>query len=278
MKNTYTQSQLEKLKAAQLEMVREFAAICDRHGLQYFAVGGTCLGAVRHGGYIPWDDDIDLGMMREDYEQFLKYAPSELPEKFVLQHFLTDQNTPTYFAKIRNEKTIFLEEFAKDIPTSRGIFIDIFPFDAAPDNKLIFRLFSFRCLFLNEFYLTKMVSVICSNRPEESKAIYRIIRKSVSKISQIADREKLYIALDRCVRKYNDRGRKMIHHKGLAVSYVPYDSVFPLKNVPFENTVIPIPRDADYVLKTQYGDYMQLPPEEKRYSHKPYMLRFEDEM
>lgn len=277
MNNRYTQDQLERLRAAQLEMVREAAAICERHGLQYFAVGGTCLGAVRHGGYIPWDDDIDLGMMREDYEQFLKYAPDELPEKFVLQHFLLDHNTPTYFAKIRNRKTVFLEEYAKDIPTSQGIFVDIFPFDAAPDNKLAFKLFSLRCLFRHEFYLAKIISVISSNIPGQTGTVYSMIRKISSTIVRKADREKLFAALDCYVRKYNGRGRKMVHHRGLAVSYVPYDAIFPLKNVPFENTVIPIPGDADYVLKTQYGDYMQLPPEEKRYSHKPYMLKFEDE-
>ena len=120
---------LNELKRIELEMLKTFIKICKKHNFMYFLVGGTCLGSVRHGGFIPWDDDIDVGMPRSDYNKFIKIASEELPGNMFLQTFFTDEQYPCAFAKIRNNDTTFIEKGLRKSNINHGIYIDIFPLD-----------------------------------------------------------------------------------------------------------------------------------------------------
>ena len=134
-----------ELKKIELEMFKYYLAICEKHDLKYFLIGGTLLGAVRHKGFIPWDDDIDIGMPRPDYEKFLLVAQKELPEHIFLQTHNTDIEYPNCFAKLRNSDTTFIETSCKKLKINHGIYIDIFPLDGcciSPYWK--YRLFSFK--------------------------------------------------------------------------------------------------------------------------------------
>lgn len=133
----YSSEQLKKLQKVEVEIVSEVIRICNKFNLDYFTVGGTTLGAIRHNGFIPWDDDIDIGLIRTDYDKFIKVAPNELRKEFVLQHYETEKATPTYHAKVMKKGTIFLEGYARNIDIEHGIFVDIMPFDKVPDDELL---------------------------------------------------------------------------------------------------------------------------------------------
>lgn len=128
---------LRQLQLAELEILKEFVRICEEHGLRYYLVGGTLLGAVRHKGFIPWDDDIDVAMPREDYDRFAKIAPQELGSQYFYQCPDTDPYYFLTYAKVRKNGTAVYEERFKKAKFHKGIFIDIFPLDFCPRPGLI---------------------------------------------------------------------------------------------------------------------------------------------
>ena len=133
----------KRIWAVQLEMLDEVERICKKYGLKYFADSGTLIGAVRHQGYIPWDDDIDLAMLREDYETFLKVAPGELKEHLVLQTPYREKNYLRAHAQLRNSRTTGCSREDRKAGYNCGIFIDIFPLDAMPEGRVLSRIWAF---------------------------------------------------------------------------------------------------------------------------------------
>ena len=143
----YSDDELRRLHDTLYELLGEVARVCDRHGIAYFIIGGTAIGAHFWQGIIPWDDDIDIGMTRDNYERFLAIAPDALRPAYFLQWQATDPHVPFYFAKVRKNDTLFCENQFKDIRMHQGIYVDIFPFDKVPDSprkeRLQHRLFNF---------------------------------------------------------------------------------------------------------------------------------------
>lgn len=123
---------LRKLQMVELEILNEFVRLCEKHDLRYYLVGGTLLGAVRHQGFIPWDDDIDVAMPREDYDSFAKIAPQELNSQYFYQSPDTDPHYFLTYAKVRKNGTEVYEERFENSRFHKGIFIDIFPLDFCP--------------------------------------------------------------------------------------------------------------------------------------------------
>jgi lipopolysaccharide cholinephosphotransferase len=128
---------LERLQRHQLQVALHVRNLCERHGIRYFLVAGTLLGAVRHQGFIPWDDDLDIGMLREDYDRFIELAQNELPEDYFVQTYMSDPFMPLPYAKIRVNGTVLREVASRDCQWHSGIFIDIFPFDGVPANQMV---------------------------------------------------------------------------------------------------------------------------------------------
>lgn len=141
-----TNEQLRQLQLVQLELLLEFDRICRKHHIMYSLTGGTLLGAVRNGGFIPWDDDSDVSMMRSEYEKFVAVCEQELDtEKFYFQDI---DRTPGYrwgYAKLRRKDTIFLRENQEHMPYEQGIFMDIFPRDSVPDGVVSGEIHKFLC-------------------------------------------------------------------------------------------------------------------------------------
>lgn len=123
------------LQEKEFEMLRLFVNICDELKLKYFLVCGSALGAVKYGGFIPWDDDVDVALPRPDYEIFLEKAPAMLPEWVFLQNYRTDPEYPGMGSKLRNKNTAFIEREAEKINMNHGIFIDVFPLDGYPEGE-----------------------------------------------------------------------------------------------------------------------------------------------
>lgn len=125
---------LRNIQLGILEILKDIITVCEEYNIEYFIMCGTALGAVRHKGFIPWDDDLDIGMTRENYERFLKIAPNVLPEELFVQTFNSDPNTPFYFAKVRKSGTLFIRNYCKNLKMHHGIYVDVFPYDNIPDD------------------------------------------------------------------------------------------------------------------------------------------------
>ena len=128
--------QLKQIQSKEKEIFQAFISVCEQLKLPYFIVGGTLLGAVRHKGFIPWDDDIDIAMLRPDYEIFLSRAQALLPDNIFFQTIDTDPEYLGNYAKLRHNQTTFLESAVKTKHIHHGLFIDVFPLDYYPDSSL----------------------------------------------------------------------------------------------------------------------------------------------
>lgn len=127
---------MEQIHGIQLEMLKEFKIVCDSLKLKYYFVHGSLLGAVVRQGFFPYDDDIDVAMTREDYNKFLQYGQSRLPKYLFVQSCETEPEFPLQFTKIRDSRTAFIQPLLKKIRVNQGIYIDVFPIDNYPKNKI----------------------------------------------------------------------------------------------------------------------------------------------
>ena len=247
--------ELRRLQLCEVEILKEISKICSRHNLHWFAIGGTMLGAVRHKGFIPWDDDIDIGLPRKDYDRFWEYAEKELPE--YLKPLLAVKDYKLLYGKVHDTGTTCIENCCRGKKEwYKGVFVDVMPFDGVPD-------FSFaRKLYYKAVYC---LVVIYNNRR------FGKIRKTGIKGIQNALPASLVYRLWHFIITRHD----IYHSQNTCYTWAPdcKKNTFAAKDfldviyVPFEDMQIPIPRNYDKCLTVQYGDYMQLPPPEKRFSH-----------
>lgn len=253
--------ELKRLQQVELDILKEFIKICEEEKLRYFAIGGTVLGAVRHGGFIPWDDDVDVGMPRSDYEKFLKIAQDKLPKHMFLQYFATDLEVPYHFAKIRNSNTTFVELSCAKIKMNHGVYIDIFPLDGYPDSKIKKKFVRSRKV-LFDIYMGRIFYGSKANL--KVRIISRFLMLLMPNYKkQIIKNEKFYKSFDydksdNVISYYSGYGLKAMYPKEYFGEGVECD---------FEGIKIKVPAKTEEYLTRLYGDYMQLPPEEKRYGH-----------
>lgn len=256
----YTRAELEALHAVETEILISYIDICKKLNLRYYLIGGTLIGAIRHQGFIPWDDDIDIGMPREDYEIFLKEAQALLPEHLFVQTIWTDREYLQCFAKIRNSNTTFLETTAAKHNINHGAFIDIFPLDYYPDDPKAQR------------RIDKKRSVYTAR---VSARYARPTRRSPQAFLLTIALRLIYPSY-RYVLKKRDKLFKSIPKSRLLANYGGFDGqreIVPAswygQGVPvtFEGLQVIAPTQYHEILTHIYGDYMQLPPEEDRVGH-----------
>ncbi len=258
---------LPKLHSCEMLIVKEVKRICDENGIKYFMIAGTLLGAVRHKGFIPWDDDMDIGMLREDYEKFIDLAKKSMSDKFFLQTTETDSAYGLNFAKILLKGT-FIEEASAANGAAKGISIDVFPFDAVPDNAEEEAKHNKRTYFLRRLLLAKQNYNVCGKK----EYVKRIVYAGLKFISMFYSHDKLCEKLDNECKRYNKLNEKpaRIVNIGGAYGYKKEtimrewtDSTVELQ---FEDFTLSAPVEYKKYLEYFYGDYMTPPPEDKRYN------------
>lgn len=144
----YDEKTLHRLQQIELEILRDFDELCTENGLSYFGCGGTAIGAVRHHGMIPWDDDIDVGLLRKDYEKFLRIArQKKWRRKYKVVNAATMENYPLMTTRWCRKGTKFKEDALKNIDGDLGIFLDIYCFDNIPDNEVLMKIHGWRSWF-----------------------------------------------------------------------------------------------------------------------------------
>ena len=259
---------LRQLQLAELDILIEVDKICRKHNLRYYMVGGTLIGAVRHKGFIPWDDDIDISMPRPDYDKFMKIAKDELPEDLFIQTRGTDKGCYFYYSKVRRTGTYFGENKFEHTTLHKGIFIDIFPLDYVPDNKTVQKFFfkAFTCL----------IGMICS-KSKTGEPLYKNSKMPFIwffRILQAISPKGFLLWLRATLGKMaNAMGKKKNYLASLSGFHGFPQEVCPAKwwgdgvDMEFEGHIFRAPSEYHTFLTHMFGDYMELPPVNKRVCH-----------
>ena len=267
-----TENELKEWKRIITDVLREFQEICRRHRLTYYAIGGTAIGAVRHHGIIPWDDDIDVGMPRPDFERFVEICRTTDLGNYELVSYKTHSDYNLSFPKFCNRNTTLVER--ADVPCIIGLFIDVFPLDSTSDDKAEVQTLVDRYRKLQNRYeaicthstFTQYLSLLL--KPHEwGRFCYKTLgfffrkpmkRLFLSKMQQICQ-----------TYSYGTTSHLINYGGAYGIRELFKSHVIEGKpiNFPFETITIDLMPGDDEYLRGVYGDYMQLPPKEKQIAH-----------
>lgn len=270
---------LRKLQLTEFEILKDFDQLCKKHRLQYFLEGGTLLGAVRHGGFIPWDDDVDVLMPREDYLKLIALYKQGKIEGYFLQCIETDGNCWYFFAKLRKENTVFIPKEEKNIKSHRGAFIDIFPIEGV-EKKGTFNLKAADYIHpLLRAVMSRRMGTTLRKENKKAEMVWKIMQILLSPFSNV----KLQHFGNLFIRGTGKRKCRYYYRAPINMPdkqmnrYWPMDKVYPAKKLNFEGYEFPVFSDYHWYLEQLYGKtYMQLPPEKDRITHEPWKIEIGD--
>lgn len=261
---------IEELQQVTLDLATVVIHLCDKHGIRYYLAEGSMLGAVRHGGFIPWDEDIDLAIPRADYNRLLPILREELPEGYRLVHYPDATHHPRWFAQVERLDTPVCEDnFVK--PFVRHMWIDLFPIDGMPKTAFRRRLHLCRLL-----YLRVLAQLADADECINNKAKHPALRKAAialgnawAKLFRIDPRKRL-AKMEAAAQKYDAQKTGWTISLG---SLYKGRTIFPTAyygegtQASFAGHRWRLPAESEAMLSSLYGDYMTLPPEEKRIGH-----------
>ena len=261
-----SESILPRLHSVQVEILDEIVRICNKYNLRYCLTGGTCLGAARHQGFIPWDDDVDIIMPRKDFNKFIEVSPAEENDKFFLDYITTNPTYGRLFFKYCKKNTLFIEPNG----LKQSIYVDVFVLDKVPCSDFAAKS-KIPTIVHKLDALTTVRREGLGGRDKKTRMIYYLTRWipikwlfkwNVKLMSKYENTDfKYYINYGS---PYNLRKETI-----LISDYEPY------AQLPFEGKMYNVPRNWDLYLSNIYGDYMTLPPENKRITHYPQYICFD---
>ena len=261
---------VRKVQMTQMEILRIFMGICERHRLRWYMIGGSLIGVLRHKGFIPWDDDIDIGMPRKDYDKFVSLQ-AEYPDGYGLT---CHGNTPEWQFNFSQfiDKEAEIEVLMNELPRKCHVWLDIFPIDGLPANGLR-RWFHVKHILMYR-YLVQIPNIRTQvdthkvGRPWHEKLVIRLLH--VIPVSKLVSVDKCLSAMQRVLRKHDfDKSRYAGNMLG---KYREREVVMQKwwgepRKMPFENITVNVPSNADAINRHIYGDYMRWPVEKDRVSH-----------
>lgn len=255
----YNPSELKRVQEINVKMAQFFVRFCEEHNLLCYFCGGGCIGAVRHGGFIPWDDDLDFFMPREDYEK-LKTEWSDTDE-YVLRFPSKTYNDHCMYTTLRDKRTTMIRPSQLDLDIVHGITVDIFPIDGCPSGKLARRSQLYHAL-IYQLFCTQIV-------PENHGKLIHFAGKAILGILRTKGlRYRIWKSAEKRMSKYRIADCRYITELCAGPKYMynqyPKEAFEEAVYFDFDDTKMPIPVGYDVYLKTAFGDYMCLPPEEER--------------
>ena len=269
-----TGEDLKRMQGIQLELMSELDRVCRKHDIKYTITCGTLLGAVRHHGFIPWDNDADVSMLREEYEKF-RLVANELDPSICF--FQDHDNDPDYlwgYGKIRRTGTVFIREGQAHLKCKTGVYIDVMPLDDIPKSAVGQKLNDIKCFFLRKI-LWSRVAIAHENCSFELKVlskvnvnvVYKSLAKAAKKSKNSSDKPVRVLTLPSGGKEremYNSGKNKVNLRYGM-----PKEWLLELSEYDFEGHKFLGKKDYDGYLTSRYGDYMKLPPKEKQVPKDP---------
>lgn len=282
MYGEYEEKELEHLHQAELIILKDFQKICEKYAIPYFVISGTAIGAVRHGGFIPWDDDIDVAMLRPDYERFAKAVQAGADDRYYMMgpEFPVKQHNllPAFVRK----DTLFVTEQSLLSGYKPGLYMDVFVYDNLPMDPTAAGIQVKICKILNVLYLWRNLrfdKLIHTQKSRKDKAKYLIAGIAGNVLRLIpGSREMLYQLYKAVSTRYSGLTNRYsaMFDPGAGYMYVDRKELYPAIEMPFEDTTVPMVHAYKDQLSRHMGkDYMVIPPEEKRTNHHPLYMEFE---
>lgn len=271
--NAVIQEEIRELQAIEMGILGELIRICDENQIKYYLMEGSLLGAVRHQGMIPWDDDIDVGMFREDYERFLEIADNEARAPYKCLNYRNREGYIDFITQFVNtEKKIMTSYRAKD--AVMNVWVDVFVIDGMPVNPVHHFLHKYRLLYRKLIMMWSNLDHYLVTGRERSgleKILIRICR--VFKFERYINNYKALSKMDKAMVNGNKHNTINFMSEYKWRTEFPRDYYGNGRMVPFGGLTVRIPDKAEEILASIYGNYLELPPEDKRYKHSMKLIR-----
>lgn len=262
---------LKEMQVIELEILQKIHDLCQIHEITYYMSGGTLLGAVRHQGFIPWDDDIDIYMPRQDYNRFCEIALTELPDYLALQNQVLTENYPYFFAKVIHKRTRLVEPIWPY--TEMGVYVDIFPIDGLPANPLKRFWLENKVRFLHRLKIMHM----CANQGLLHSNSF--IKHQLKRLLLLLTPDFSFDKLDKKMLRYDFYSAALVKNlstNGKSREKVPMAYMGTPRLMAFEGRQFYGMAQAERYLTHFYGDYLQLPPKAERVSHHQHTTSYLD--
>lgn len=276
---SYTPEELERLQATLYRILAEIKRVCDKHGIRYFITGGTAIGAYFWGKILPWDDDVDVGMPRADYERFARIAQEEMGQDYFLQTPQTDPHVPFFFMKVRMNGTEFNEGTFRKLNIHQGIYVDIFPFDRMPENKKIEKIQHNILFFLNGLFIAKEIwqwrhCGRCDIEEPRERGFWPCLMTRL--LITLLPKRLIFWLMVRTQTLFN-RSRSPYYKNIITKSeYVAADDIVHARLVKLGDLEVAAPKDLLQYLNNHYGQVRKDIPEEMKVNHRPFKLKFKE--
>ncbi|WP_298500633.1 phosphorylcholine transferase LicD [uncultured Methanobrevibacter sp.] len=263
----YDEKILKHLQSLELMILKEFIKICEENNLTYYMYAGTLLGTIRHNGFIPWDDDLDVIMFRDDFEKFKQVFISNHPDKLKLLSIETEEEYFHLLSKLMLKDTLFEEDWVNQVDFNIGVNIDIFVLDDLSNSNFK------RNYQLKKAFLYNKLLIMSKIKLDDLPFLTKLITHSGYHILNLLGIKPKWIN-KRCLNflsKYRDENAECVFD--ISATAEEYPQIFnkkkfkEVKRATFEDIEVNVPGNYDEILKSLYGDYMQLPPKEDRYNH-----------
>ena len=274
----YDEKDLMQLHTMLYQILAEIDRVCKKHDIPYFIQGGSAIGAFYNKGIVPWDDDVDVGMTRENYNRFLEVAPKELGAEYFLEWFGTESNTPFYFAKVKRNNTLFVEHIWKDMDIHHGIFVDIFPYDRVPNNKTLEKLHRFSVKFWVNCFMGKQIWLWkhCGKCQIEAPLPKSWIScAAIRVVSSLLSRKAIYNKMCRVMGRYNNCETEYINIVRMPKDQIRRRYAENPVLMEFGGMMIPVPDNVEEYLRHHYPNLRPVLPVEEQVNHAPYKLNFD---
>ena len=271
-KEYYTEQELKEIQRIELESLDVLSNVCRKLGIVFFLYGGSMLGAVKYGGFVPWDDDLDIALMREDYEKLLSEGPALLPEGYELQEPRINKRTPYPYMKFRRTNTTMVEYLCRNVKINHGVYFDIYPIDNLPDDDAEVSKHQEQLLKLTRILLRRQTASL--SRPQKGwrSIIKKLVLFAMNIVSRMIPHSFLTKKMNFIMTKYNHVNTKRQGNYFFPRPVNYYDGVLPPVEVIFEGRKMLLPSGYKVNLQNRYGDITKDLPEEDRVGHRPYLL------
>lgn len=274
--------ELRDLQQVEFKLLKSFKNICDKYNLTYYISGGTFLGAVRHKGFIPWDDDIDVAMPRKDYDKFVEVAPNEFKNNQKFWHYSIERESKRPNSRLVDTSVMIKNNSWKE-SRNEPVWIDIFPLDGLPESKTKLQIHKIKLLFLKTLVGFANFENIQDNKPNRPWYETGLIKfNKAFSIGKKLDLYKQYDNLENELRKYSTTESKVYFNFHGAYRF---NSIFNVDNIygegiylEFEKEYFRAPKEYDKYLTQIYGDYMEIPPEHQRNKHNTEVIENEKKL